>query len=138
MTSNSKKQLTKINGGMKEMTDEQSVKTAVATVKAMNFKESNEQDVKMAEVVMSHLTEQKKLEHEIKLLEMENAKLMQESLMITQKRQVELEAKYKVINRVSDAAVAIGTMAAIATITCTGLSTMKEVQIEELRLGMEE
>lgn len=138
MTKNNNNQPTKNNEGVVNMKKSEEVQEAVNTVKAMSIKESNEHDVKIAEVIMDGMEKQKEIEHRTRIAELEVEKLMEENMRISNEHQAQLNHKYKVINKVTDAAVTLGTVAAITTMTCMSLTNMKEVHLEEMRLGLED
>ena len=143
MTNNNKKQTTKNDEGVVKMNNEQPVKKSnkmeevLETMKAVDFKESNEYDVKKAEVVVSYMTEQMKLEHERKLVELEIKKLIEKHAQSVNDRLVAAESKVKMVSIISDTALRVGAIAAVTTITCIGMANIKEVGLEEIRLGAE-
>ncbi|MED4068714.1 hypothetical protein [Priestia megaterium] len=138
MTKNNNNQPTNNNEGVVNMKKSEEVQEAVNTVKSMSIKESNENDVKIAEVIMDGMEKQKEIDHRTRIAELEVKKLMEENMRISKEHQAQLDHKYKVINRVSEAAVTLGALATITTITCVTMTTGRELRLEELRLGMDE
>lgn len=138
MTNNNKNQTSENNEGVVNVKKSKEVEEAVNTVKAMSIKESNEHDVKIAEVIMDGMEKQKEIDYRSKIAELEVKKLMEENMRISKEHQAKLDHKYRVINRVSEAAVAIGALAAITTVSCVTMTNGKEIRLEELRLGMDE